>query len=123
MATLMLSGCAAALLGRAASTGTSSGGSTPTSNGSAQRSDGASAGTAGTRTAAQVEQDRQIAATVRSRLLADAATKSLAVGVEAYQGVVSLHGEVAKAEQRSAAERVARTVAGVRQVRNELRVR
>ena len=127
MVTLSLSGCAAALMGRAASSGTTSGSSAPTSSGggASQRSTGSSsAGTAaGARSAAQVEQDRQVAAAVRGRLLADVSTKSLAVSVDAYQSVVSLHGEVARAEQRSAAERVARSVAGVRSVRNELRVR
>ena len=127
MVTLSLSGCAAALMGRAASSGTTSGSTAPTSSGggATQRSTGSgSAGSAtGARSAAQVEQDRQVAAAVRGRLLADVSTKSLAVSVDAYQSVVSLHGEVAKAEQRSAAERVARGVAGVRSVRNELRVR
>jgi osmotically-inducible protein OsmY len=129
---LMLGGCAAALMGRAASTGSSSSGTT--SRPSAQTSGGASAGpssgstqrpsSSGTaRTSAQAGQDQQIASAVRNKLVADAATKSLVVRVDAYQGVVSLHGDVSKAEQRSAAERVARSIAGVREVRNELRVR
>jgi osmotically-inducible protein OsmY len=129
-ATLVLSGCAAALMGRAASSGSSSG-TTQSSSGGSQRAGGPASTTpsntqrAGnaTRSAAQIDQDRQVAASVRSKLSADAGTKALAVGVDAYQGVVSLHGEVANAGQRSAVERVARSVAGVRDVRNELRVR
>jgi osmotically-inducible protein OsmY len=70
-----------------------------------------------------VEQDRRLALAVRNKLLADAGTKSLTVSVDVYQGVVSLLGNVANAGQRSAAERVARSVVGVRKVRNELRVR
>jgi hyperosmotically inducible protein len=149
--TLVLSGCAAALMGRAASSGSSSGttqsstggtqragGAGSTTTGGTQRAGGAgstttgstqragsatSSGSSSTRSAAQIEQDRQVAASVRSKLSADAGTKTLAVGVDAYQGVVSLHGEVSNAGQRSAVERVARSVAGVRDVRNELRVR
>ena len=141
--TLVLSGCAAALMGRAASSGTtqSSGAGSQrasgaaSTTGSAQRAGSTATGStqragsapssngSSSRSAAQIEQDRQVAASVRSRLSADAGTKSLAVGVDAYQGVVSLHGEVANAGQRSAVERVTRSVAGVRDVRNELRER
>ena len=127
----MLGGCAAALMGRAASTGSSSSGTT--SRPSTQTSSGVAAGSSsgtqrpsssGTaRTSAQAGQDQQLASAVRNKLITDAATKSLVVRVDAYQGVVSLHGDVSKAEQRSAAERVARSIAGVREVRNELRVR
>jgi len=119
----LLVGCAAALLGRASSSGSASRAPAQAS-GTAQRSGSSNNGSAAnTRSGAQIDQDRQIAATVRSKLLGDPATKSLAVNVDAYQGVVSLRGDVSKAEQRSAVERVARSVGGVRGVRNELKVR
>jgi hyperosmotically inducible protein len=70
-----------------------------------------------------VQQDRQIVTAVRNRLSADAVTKGLSIGVDTYQGVVTLRGSVDKAEQRSAAERIARGISGVRNVQNELRVR
>jgi osmotically-inducible protein OsmY len=110
---LMLSGCAAALIGRASSSGAYGGGS---------QSSGSGQGSA-SRTATQAAEDRRITAAVRSRLLADPVAKALVVGIETYQGVVTLRGDAQKAEQRSAAERVARSVAGVRGVRNEMRVR
>jgi hyperosmotically inducible periplasmic protein len=126
-ATLVLSGCAAALLGKASRSGAYGGGqgqgSSTSQPSSTQRSGTAGTGQAGTRTAAEVQQDRQIVAGVRNRLSADAVTKTLVIGVDAYQGTVTLRGDVQKAEHRSAAERVARSVAGVRNVHNELRVR
>jgi osmotically-inducible protein OsmY len=119
----MLSGCAAALIGKASSSGaygSGSQGSTPRpSTGSGSQG---SAGSA-SRTSAQAAEDRRITAAVRSKLLADPVAKALVVGIETYQGVVTLRGDAQKAEQRSAAERVARSVAGVRGVRNEMRVR
>jgi osmotically-inducible protein OsmY len=47
----------------------------------------------------------------------------LAISVDAYQAIVTLRGDVKKAEQRAAAERVTLSVRGVKAVRNELRVR
>lgn len=143
-ATLVLTGCAAALLGRATSGGAygdgssqgkstgSSGGSqqgkstTSSNSGSSQQRSGGSATApagSGARTAAQVEQDRQLVVAVRNRLSADGVTKGLSIAVDTYRGVVTLRGSVDQAEQRSAAERVARGVSGVRNVQNELRVR
>jgi hyperosmotically inducible protein len=119
-------------MGRAASSGPSSSGSahnkatppadTTATSGGTQRAGSASTSSSSSRSAGQIEQDRQIATSVRSKLSADSSTKSLSVGVDAYQGVVSLHGAVSNAGERSAAERVTRSVAGVRDVRNELRV-
>ena len=75
------------------------------------------------RSAAQISRDGAITASVKSKLLADPAVKGLDVNVDTYENVVILRGEVDRAEQRAAAERIARTVKGVKGVRNELRVR
>src|SRR5687767_7436078 len=101
-AAVALAGCAAALLGGAASSG-------------AYRKD--------TRGASQLEGDRAMASAVRARLASDPVTKVLAISVDASQAIVTLRGDVKKAEQRAAAERVTLSVRGVKAVRNELRVR
>lgn len=123
VATLVLSGCAAALLGRATSSGAYGGGQARAPSDPQRGGTATGAGSTSARTAAEVQQDRQLVAGVRNKLSADAVTKTLVINVDAYQGVLTLRGNVQKAEQRSAAERVARSVAGVRSVRNELRVR
>jgi hyperosmotically inducible protein len=97
-ATAAISGCAAALLG-------------------------ASGGGYESRTASRIAEDSAISGTVKSKLLAAPDVKALDVNVETYEGVVSLYGDVRTAAQRLAAERVARTVKGVTDVKNQLRVK
>ena len=96
------SGCVAALIGGAAAGGYYAG--------------------KDTRTAGRIAEDGTITTAVKSKLIADPSVKALDVNVDTYEGVVTLHGEVRTAAQRAAAERVARTVKGVKGVRNELRV-
>jgi hyperosmotically inducible protein len=60
---------------------------------------------------------------VRSRLAANTALKGLNIYVDTHDGVVTLRGQVAKVEQKSAAETSARSVQGVRSVQNLITVR
>lgn len=101
VALVALSGCAAALLGGAASSGARP--SAPQGR-SAVRDDA-------------------ISAAVRAKLAAEPALAGLELRVLTYNGVVTLRGEVRRAEQRAAAERAARSATGVKSVRNELLVR
>jgi len=110
-AAIVLSGCAAAMLGGAARSGGSSGsGST------------GSAGQAG-HAASQRAADNAISTAVRSRLGANAALKPLKLAVDTHDGVVTLRGQVNNVAQRNAAQLEARAVKGVKAVKNELTVR
>jgi osmotically-inducible protein OsmY len=101
---LTLSGCAVAMLSGAA------GGS-------------GSAASQGTRSASQIAADNAITTAVRSKLSANPALKPLNLGVDTHDGVVTLRGQVAKVEQRNAAQLDARAVKGVKSVQNLLTVR
>jgi osmotically-inducible protein OsmY len=61
-------------------------------------------------------------AAVRERIGADPALRGAPISVSAAGGAVTLRGTVATAAQRAAAERTARTVAGVSVVNNQLKV-
>ncbi|MGQ0833571.1 MAG: BON domain-containing protein [Gammaproteobacteria bacterium] len=102
-AAVMLSGCAAVLVGGAAAGGYYAG--------------------KDERTAKQIAADSATTSSVKTKLITDTAVKALDVNVDTREGVVFLRGTVDKAEQRAAAERIARSVKGVKGVRNELRVK
>lgn len=102
-ACLVVAGCAAALVGGAAAGGYYVG--------------------KDERTAKQIAADAAITSSVKTKLITDPAVKALDVNVDTRNNVVYLRGTVAKAEQRVAAERIARTVKGVTNVRNELKVK
>lgn len=104
--TLLLGGCAVAMLKGAASTGSS----TP-----AQRTD--------SRTPAQRSADASISTAVRSKLAANAALRSFNLSVDTHDGIVTLRGQVANVEQRNAAQLAALSVNGVRAVQNLITVR
>jgi hyperosmotically inducible periplasmic protein len=74
------------------------------------------------RSAKQIASDAAITSSVKTKLITDPAVKALDVNVDTRNSVVILRGRVAKADQRVAAERIARTAKGVKGVRNELRV-
>lgn len=89
-------------------------------------STGASAGRpigTDTRSSATVNADNRISATIRARYRADAELGPAALRVETRQGRVTLRGELAAFDQRDRAERLARDVAGVRYVSNQISVR
>ncbi len=67
--------------------------------------------------------DSMITAKVKTALLKDAEVKGTAVNVETFKGVVQLSGFVGSDAERVRAGQLARGVAGVEQVRNDLQVR
>jgi hyperosmotically inducible periplasmic protein len=73
--------------------------------------------------AAAVFDDATITAKVKTALLAQPQLKGLAIDVDTSQNVVSLNGSVDSDEARTEAERLARQVAGVKEVKNNLRVK
>ena len=72
---------------------------------------------------AKLAADNAISNSVRTRLTANAALKGLNIYVDTHDGIVTLRGQVAKVEQKSAAEANARSVQGVRSVQNLITVR
>jgi osmotically-inducible protein OsmY len=73
--------------------------------------------------AAAAFDDATITAKVKTALLAEPQLKGLAIDVDTSQNVVSLSGTVASEQRRAEAERIARQVKGVKEVRNNLQVR
>ncbi len=100
VAAVFLAGCAAALVGNASRSGVYKDSRSP----------------------AQIDADARLASAVRSKLIADPGVKASGVTVTVTTGIVTLKGMVQKPEQRTAAERAAQSVKGVKGVRNELRV-
>jgi hypothetical protein len=69
-------------------------------------------------------EDAMVAAKVKAALIAGPGTgKALSIGVASQQNVVTLSGTVASEAIRSDAERVARTIEGVKHIRNNLTVK
>jgi hyperosmotically inducible protein len=67
--------------------------------------------------------DTAITTAVKSKLAADMQLRSVVtIEVNTTQGVVTLAGEVNSAELKSLAEKIARSVDGVKQVKNNLQV-
>jgi osmotically-inducible protein OsmY len=73
--------------------------------------------------AASVFDDATITAKVKTALLAQPRLKGLAIDVDTSKNVVSLNGTVASDQERTEAERVARQVEGVTEVKNNLHVK
>ncbi len=67
--------------------------------------------------------DATITAGVKDAIVRDPALKMTGIGVETEQGVVKLSGFVSSADSVAAAASVARTVKGVKSVRNDLRLK
>jgi hypothetical protein len=65
--------------------------------------------------------DASITSDVQARLAADAQTKPFAITVDTKAGVVHVAGDVAKAADRKAVERIARDAPGVHAVDNNVR--
>jgi osmotically-inducible protein OsmY len=72
--------------------------------------------------AREVLDDAGITARIRAKLVADPTVKSLRIGVDTVNGRVALNGEVATADQRAEAEKVASQTPGVKSVANLLQV-
>lgn len=67
--------------------------------------------------------DAAITSKVKSKLLSDDDVSGMAVEVETYKGVVQLSGFVDSDAERRRAEDLAEEVTGVRNVRNDIRVK
>ena len=67
--------------------------------------------------------DTAITAKVKSALLADRSTSGLAIQVETKKGIVQLSGFVDSANAKAKATEVARSVSGVKDVKNEISVK
>ncbi len=113
-AAIVLSGCAAAMLGAAARSGGQPASSTASGGGTASTA---------SRPTHQAATDSSISTAVRSRLGANASLKPLKIAVDTHDGVVTLTGQVNNVEQRNAAQLEARSVTGVTGVKNGLTVR
>jgi hyperosmotically inducible protein len=77
----------------------------------------------GTRTAGEVVDDTVITAKVKTALAADSTVAAHEVNVQTRDGVVQLAGFVDNSAQKQQASEVARRVAGVKQVDNQLEVK
>jgi hyperosmotically inducible protein len=67
--------------------------------------------------------DSILTAKVKAALIADSATKAHQINVETQEGIVQLSGFVDNAAAKSAATNVAKSVSGVKDVKNELSVK
>ncbi len=67
--------------------------------------------------------DATITSRVKTKFAEDSTVSAMAIGVETLQGVVQLSGFAKTADERSMAERLARGVAGVQSVKNDIVVR
>jgi osmotically-inducible protein OsmY len=74
-------------------------------------------------TAGRVIDDSVITGKVKTALIADSTTKAYQIEVETYQATVQLSGFVDSAEARRRAVEIARSVEGVRDVKNSLQLR
>jgi hypothetical protein len=68
-------------------------------------------------------QDARIESEVKARLVEEKTANLTRLGVVSRQAVVSLTGSVSSEEQKALAERVAKSVGGVRRVVNAIEVR
>jgi osmotically-inducible protein OsmY len=64
--------------------------------------------------------DTALTTKVKAKLLDDKEVSGLAVNVETFKGVVQLSGFAKSAEQRQKTERIAESVGGVKDVRNNI---
>lgn len=67
--------------------------------------------------------DRAITTRVKTQLLRDEQVSGLDVNVDTFKGTVQLNGFVDSAEQKQRAEAIAKGVAGVQRVQNNLSVK
>jgi hyperosmotically inducible protein len=72
--------------------------------------------------AGEVFDDSVLTSKVKVALIDDPVTKAGQINVETYRGVVQLGGFVDNTRQKEQATKVARSVTGVKEVRNDLRV-
>jgi hyperosmotically inducible periplasmic protein len=83
---------------------------------------GACASTRTQQSAGEVIDDSVLTSRVKLALIDDPVTKAGQINVETYRGVVQLGGFVDTAQSKQQATKVARSISGVKEVRNDLRV-
>jgi hyperosmotically inducible protein len=83
---------------------------------------GACSSTRTQQSAGEVIDDSVLTSKVKIALIDDPVTKAGQINVETFRGVVQLGGFVDNAQQKEQATKVARSVTGVKEVRNDLRV-
>jgi hyperosmotically inducible protein len=83
---------------------------------------GACSSTRTQESAGEAIDDSVLTAKVKTGLIDDPVTKAGQINVETYRGVVQLGGFVDNAQQKEQATTVARSVTGVKEVRNDLRI-
>ena len=83
----------------------------------------ACAGTPNRESTGEFLDDSAITTKVKSALIADKRVSGMDVSVETFKGRVLLSGYVTSPEERQTAERIARNVAGVKDVSNRIAVR
>ena len=74
------------------------------------------------RSAARIAEDSAITTRVKTRFVGDKYVDALAIDVDTWEGVVTLHGSVATRFEREQAEKLASAVSGVQRVDNRIRV-
>jgi len=72
--------------------------------------------------AGEVIDDSVLTSKVKVALIDDPTTKAGQINVETYRGVVQLGGFVDNTQQKEQATKVARSITGVKEVRNDLRI-
>jgi hyperosmotically inducible periplasmic protein len=100
---MVLSGCAAVVVGGAAAAGYYIG-----------KDD---------RSADQIAKDAAITGEVKSRLIAEPGIRSGQINVDTYESIVTLKGEVRTEAEGATVERIARSVSGVKSVKTELKIK
>lgn len=81
------------------------------------------AGTQARETSERVVDDSWITTKVKTSMVDDLMLKTYSINVETFDGVVQLSGFVDTAEQKQKAGEVARSVEGVKSVKNDIRVK
>ena len=74
-------------------------------------------------TVGQYTDDASITAKVKSKFAEDKAVSAMAIKVETFEGLVTLSGAAKSQDEKSKAESLARSVAGVKSVNNAIIVR
>src|SRR5678816_3657474 len=74
-------------------------------------------------TAGETVDDSVVTAKVKAKLVDDPVTKAYQINVETFKGTVQLSGFVDSADAVARAERLAKDVGGVKDVKNSLQVR
>jgi hyperosmotically inducible protein len=75
------------------------------------------------RSADVIAKDAAITGEVKTKLIAEPGIRSGQINVDTYEGIVTLRGEIGDSSQGATAERLARSVSGVKAVKTELKLK